>query len=216
MTGDQHAPTDDGDSAESGPLLAERRFKAAGAAWQARFFRRKLVLEPPSGPVIVLTDDEFVTSAEIMPTGLIVTKDTRRGFALDEEARVILRAWIEPFVEKQLARNLRHRVVPGVIWAGLVAIQNAFGVVTWSVFLLLPAVIIAVLALRLPRREVYLAEAALWLLLATNLAVIAFATQRWLPLLPAFFCALAIQHDLALFRFYAPTRMTLGKNFRDD
>jgi hypothetical protein len=188
---------------------------AAGAAWKARFFRRKLVLEPPSGPAIALTDDEFVTSAEIMPAGPIVTKDKRRGFALDEEARVILRAWIEPFVEKQLARNLRHRVVPGVIWAGIVAIQNAFGVVTWSVFLLLPAVIIVVLALRLPRRDVYVAEAALWLLLAANLAVIAFASHRWLPLLPAFFCALAIRHDLALFRFYAPTRTTLGKNFRD-
>ena len=211
MTGDQHAPTEDGDSAESGPVLAERRFMSAGAAWKARFFQGKLVLEPPSGPAIALTDDEFVTSAEIIPTGLIVTKGTRRTFAVDEEARIVLRAWIEPFVQKQLAKNLRHRVVPGVIWAGLIALQNAFGVVTWSVYLLLPAVVTVVLALRFPRREIYLAEGALWLLLAANLAVIAFATQRWLPLLPAFFCALSIQQNLALFRFYAPTRLILGE-----
>ena len=207
----------DGDAASlSRSPLAERRFSTLGESWNARFFSSRLVIEGASGAVVELSVDEFLASAEVISTGLVVRKGKRRYFRLDEETRAVLRAWIEPFVAKQIARNLRRRVVFGAIWVGLVGIQNSFGVVTWSVYLALPAAIVVAIALRAPRREVYLAEAGLWALLCANLALVAFATRSWLWLVVAFFCAVAVREALKLFSFYAPSRTTLGKSFRDD
>lgn len=193
-----------------GALLAERRVAEAAVPWNARFHTDALVLKGP-GVSIDLPIDDFLEHASIEERGLAVKKGTRRLFVFDEEARATLRAWIEPFVGKQISKNLRARIRSSLVYALLVAVGSSYGAVSWGIYLTIPALVVIVLAAFVPRREVYLAEALLWLVLAGTSILVAYANQSWIRILPAALGAFLLRQAIVLYAFYAPTGFVLQK-----
>jgi len=198
--------------------LSERRMTGPGGSWKALFFEDALALEGPRGEKVSVAIEDVPAVIAIGARVLFVQPKGERslGFVVDDETFAVLRAFVEPVVERQLAANLRRQAIRATSFAAVLVVVNAISAVPWSLALAVPVALVAALQLRLPRREVYLAEAALWLTLAGNVALVAFADRAWLRLIPLLFCAYSVRNALGLFVFFGPTRARLGKNFRDD